>query len=201
VTFYEVLGVDPDASTSTIRAAYRRAAREHHPDRAGERSSARMAEINRAWQVLGDPERRRDYDLGLREPTFTPSSGSAASSAAPHSASSAPFVEPSYNPLARYQDPPRIPWRFMGVMAVLGSAFVILGVATVGTPRPKTVDNILRPGDCVVIQPNGDAAERLCTEPHDGVVTLFLATDTVCPGGDEPHRDQQGLGTACVRRG
>jgi hypothetical protein len=190
VTLYEVLGVDVDASPPSIRAAYRRAAREHHPDRAGERSSARMAEINHAWQVLGDPARRRDYDLGLRTPTFTP----------PPAAPTAP-VEPSFNPLARYQDPPRIPWRFMGVMAVLGSAVVILGMATVGNPRPLKVDNILRPGDCVMIQPNGDAAERLCTEPHDGVVTLFLSTDAPCPDGAEPHRDQQGLGTACVRLG
>jgi hypothetical protein len=190
VTLYELLGVEPDASTATIRAAYRRAAREHHPDRAGDRSSARMAEINRAWEVLGNPEARRQYDLGLRTPTFT-------------RLPSPPVdpVEPSYHPFARYQDPPRIPWRFMGVMAVLGSAVVLLGVATVGNPRPLKVDNILRPGDCVVIQPNGDAAERLCTEPHDGVVTLFLTGDSVCPAGDEPHRDQQGLGTACVRVG
>jgi hypothetical protein len=191
VTLYELLGVEPTASGATIRAAYRRAAREHHPDRAGDRSSARMAEINGAWQVLGDPERRREYDLGLREPAFEPV-------ASPEPARTA---EPAFNPLARYQDPPRIPWRFMGVMAVIGSAVVLLGVATVASPRPLKVDNILRPGDCVAIQPNGDAAERLCTEPHDGVVTLFLTGDARCPGGDEPHRDQQGLGTACVRLG
>jgi hypothetical protein len=191
VTLYDVLGVAPDASASTIRAAYRRAARDHHPDRAGEQSSARMAAINDAWQVLGDPSRRAEYDLGLREHVFTRLSPDSPTTPA----------EPAYNPLARYQDPPRIPWRFMGVMAVLGSLVVVLGLATVSAPKPLKVDNILHPGDCVAIQPNGDAAERLCTEPHDGVVTLFLTTDTPCPDGAEPHRDQQGLGTACIRLG
>jgi molecular chaperone DnaJ len=195
VTLYDVLGVAPDASASTIRAAYRRAAREHHPDRAGEQSSARMAAINAAWQVLGDPTRRAEYDLGMREHVFAPFTPTSASDPANVSA------EPAYNPLARYQDPPRIPWRFMGVMAVLGSLVVILGLATVSAPKPLKVDNILHPGDCVAIQPNGDAAERLCTEPHDGVVTLFLTTDARCPDGAEPHRDQQGLGTACIRLG
>jgi hypothetical protein len=195
VTLYDVLGVTPDASTATIRAAYRRAAREHHPDRAGERSSARMAAINEAWAVLGDAARRHEYDLGLSEHVFTPFTATSPQNASPR------FAEPAYNPLARYQDPPRIPWRFMGVMAVLGSLVVILGLATVSSPKPLKVDNILRPGDCVAIQPNGDAAERLCAEPHDGVVTLFLTADTPCPDGDEPHRDQQGLGTACIRLG
>jgi hypothetical protein len=150
-----------------------------------------MAAINEAWEVLRDPTRRAEYDLRLREHVFTP----LPPDPAPMSA------EPSYNPLARYQDPPRIPWRFMGVMAVLGSLVVILGLATVSTPKPLKVDNILHPGDCVVIQPNGDAAERLCSEPHDGVVAVLLSTDTPCPDGAEPHRDQQGLGTACIRLG
>ena len=58
----------PDAPTVTIRDAYRRAARTHHPDRAGEGSAARMSEVNQAWHTLSDPARRRDYDLSLRNP-------------------------------------------------------------------------------------------------------------------------------------
>jgi hypothetical protein len=185
--------VAPDASQAAIRDAYRRAARAHHPDRHGPAASNRMADVNHAWQVLGDADRRRAYDLSLREPVVAAGTSSAA-------ASSPGSAEPAFNPLARYQDPPRFPWRLMGVLALIGAAFVVLGVATAGSPKPPTVDNILEPGDCVAIQANGDAAERLCSEPHDAVVELLVSTGEPCPGASEPHRDQQGMGTACVRR-
>lgn len=152
-----------------------------------------MAEVNHAWQVLGDPVRRREYDLSLREPVIT---GAAPSPTSPRPGS----AEPAFNPLARYQDPPRFPWKLMGVLALVGAAFVVLGVATAGNPKPPVVDNVLEPGDCVAIQANGDAAERLCSEPHDAVVELLVSTGETCPGVSEAHRDQQGMGTACVRR-
>lgn len=87
----------------------------------------------------------------------------------------------------------------MGVLALLGVGFVVLGVVTASDPVPEVVDNLLRPGDCVAFEANGDAAERLCSEPHDGVVEVLLADGGRCPDGTEPHRDRQGLGTACVR--
>jgi molecular chaperone DnaJ len=195
-TLYDTLAVGPDAPAAEIRAAYRRAARANHPDTHGETSATRMAEVNEAWRVLGDPGRRRLYDLTLAEPA-TATTGFAAG---PSASASATFVEPRHNPLARYQDPPRIPWRFMGVMLLLGIAFVVLGVMTAGDPVPRKVDNVLDPGDCVLIEANGDAAERLCDEPHDGVVDVLLTADVGCPEGSEPHRDRQGMGTACVRR-
>jgi curved DNA-binding protein CbpA len=60
---YEVLGVAPDASVDDIRAAYRRAARDQHPDAGGE--AAEMQRLNAAWQVLRDPARRAVYDRAL----------------------------------------------------------------------------------------------------------------------------------------
>jgi curved DNA-binding protein CbpA len=61
---YAVLGVIPTASQAEIRAAYRRLARDTHPDRhpgdaAAERSFKRIAH---AYEVIGDPRRRRAYD-------------------------------------------------------------------------------------------------------------------------------------------
>jgi molecular chaperone DnaJ len=194
-TLYDTLAVGPDAPAAEIRAAYRRAARANHPDTHGETSATRMAEVNEAWRVLGDPSRRRLYDLTLVEPV----AATTGFAAGPSDAATAMFVEPRHNPLARYQDPPRIPWRFMGVLLLLGIAFVVLGVMTAGDPVPPKVDNVLDPGDCVLIEANGDAAERLCNEPHDGVVEVLLPADVGCPEGSEPHRDRQGMGTACIR--
>ncbi|MHB8458712.1 MAG: J domain-containing protein [Candidatus Limnocylindrales bacterium] len=60
---YKALQVDPEADPEVIQAAYRRLARKWHPDVAvGPGAAARMASLNRAWELVGDPERRREYD-------------------------------------------------------------------------------------------------------------------------------------------
>lgn len=60
---YKTLGVNPDADTSTLRKAYRKLARRHHPD-VSEQPGAhdRMALINLAFETLIDPHRRAEYD-------------------------------------------------------------------------------------------------------------------------------------------
>lgn len=57
---YQVLGVDRGADAETIRKAHRRAVKKTHPDMGGDR--AKFEEAQRAWLILGDPERRRRYD-------------------------------------------------------------------------------------------------------------------------------------------
>jgi molecular chaperone DnaJ len=57
---YETLGLRPDAATEEIKRAYRRKAREHHPDAGGD--AERFKEVTRAYEVLSDPERRARYD-------------------------------------------------------------------------------------------------------------------------------------------
>jgi len=196
-THYELLGVRPDASAAEIRQAYRIAARANHPDTNGDRSATAMAAINEAWSVLGNSARRRDYDLSL--PSLSAVSAAARVDPLAGRPVAAPFVEPRRNPLARYQDPPRFPWRLMGVLALIGVGFVLLGVATASEPKPPAVDNVLRPGDCVVINPNGDAAEVLCSGPHDGALVVLVTGAERCPDGTAAHRDRQGMGTACVK--
>jgi curved DNA-binding protein CbpA len=66
---YRILHVDPDADPDVIAAAYRVLARKLHPDTAVEGDPVierRMAELNWAWTLLRDPERRRTYDRDRR---------------------------------------------------------------------------------------------------------------------------------------
>lgn len=195
VSHYELLGVDPSASAADIREAYRRSARAHHPDTHGQQSADRMAAINDAWWVLRDPARRREYDLRQRNPQAHQPAGTPRWQADP---APAPTAEPAYNPLARYQDPPRFPWRFMSVLAACGIAVVIFGVVTYEAPTPLPPDNVLSVGSCVVFEPNGDAREVSCSVGHDAVVTALVASAASCPFGTEAHRDRQGMGIACV---
>src|SRR6476659_7605277 len=64
--YYKALGVDKRASADEIKKAYRKLAREYHPDRnpGNKDAEARLKEISQAHDVLGDPEKRKQYDSG-----------------------------------------------------------------------------------------------------------------------------------------
>lgn len=60
---YRVLGVDQRATHETIREAYRALARQFHPDIASDRDAQkRMVQINAAWELIGDEQRRAEWD-------------------------------------------------------------------------------------------------------------------------------------------
>lgn len=59
--YYKVLGVEKNASAEEIKKAFRALAHQHHPDKAGG-NEAKFKEINEAYQVLGDQEKRQRYD-------------------------------------------------------------------------------------------------------------------------------------------
>src|SRR5215208_5440619 len=65
---YKVLGVTREASQEEIRRSYRKLAREHHPDanRDDPKAEERFKEIQHAYEILSNPEKRRQYDEGPR---------------------------------------------------------------------------------------------------------------------------------------
>ena len=68
--YYEVLGVDKKASQDDIKAAYRKLARQYHPDLHpnDEECAKKFKEINEANEVLSDPQKRQQYDMELENP-------------------------------------------------------------------------------------------------------------------------------------
>ena len=64
IDFYRVLGLSRDASDDAIKKAYRKLVFQHHPDRNPDsaQAEAKIRELNAAYEVIGEPEKRRTYD-------------------------------------------------------------------------------------------------------------------------------------------
>ena len=141
ITHYEWLGVAPTASADEVRAAYRRRARELHPDARsgigpdsdGDADAESMAAVNEAWRVLSDVARRREYDtsIGVVAPRL-PAPAPEAPSCPAHA-----FVadEDEEFALLDLLDAPVGPMEARGtrrVALMLGATLVIMGVFVIG---------------------------------------------------------------------
>ncbi|MEO6207882.1 MAG: J domain-containing protein [Candidatus Limnocylindrales bacterium] len=107
---YKTLQVDTEAEEEVIAAAYRRLALKYHPDTAGPEASPRMAAINAAWEILGDPvkrvmfdreravsaslERARSANAATSDPSATPPSPGTTASGPPANSGASPRREP-----------------------------------------------------------------------------------------------------------
>ena len=77
VDYYDILGVDKNATAEELKKSYRRQAVEWHPDKHKDNKEAaekRFKEINEAYQILSDPEKRRAYDQ-FGHQAFSPGGG------------------------------------------------------------------------------------------------------------------------------
>ena len=66
--YYEIMGLTPEASGEEIKKTYRKLAMQYHPDRnlGDPECEERLKEMNEAYQVLGDEQKRMNYDLFFR---------------------------------------------------------------------------------------------------------------------------------------
>ena len=106
---YEVLGVPRGASAAAIKSAYRKLAKKHHPDnnKNDPKAAARFSEINSANEIIGDEDKRKQFDRGEIDaegkPRFQGFPAAAARAAAPvePAASKATASAPAAVPAAR----------------------------------------------------------------------------------------------------
>ncbi|MDO5018082.1 MAG: DnaJ C-terminal domain-containing protein [Lagierella massiliensis] len=71
--YYKILGLEKSASDQEIKQAYRKLAKKYHPDlnQGDEKASEKLKEINEAYEVLGDKEKRKKYDMFGSNYNFT----------------------------------------------------------------------------------------------------------------------------------
>lgn len=116
-TYYEILGVPRRSTAAELKGAYRRKVAETHPDRADGRVDE-FRSVCAAWDVLRDPDRRREYDARLDlqfRATFSPSGSSSSSTGEAASSSTAtatppPTAKPTSTRAEHSAPPPSAPW-------------------------------------------------------------------------------------------
>uniref|UniRef100_A0A2L2Y887 Putative chaperone protein dnaj n=1 Tax=Parasteatoda tepidariorum TaxID=114398 RepID=A0A2L2Y887_PARTP len=63
---YKVLGVSSTASREELKSCYHNLVREHHPDKSSSQDGSNFCQIQEAWEVLSDDNRRRQYDAEIK---------------------------------------------------------------------------------------------------------------------------------------
>jgi hypothetical protein len=194
---YDVLGVSPDDGTDVVRRAYLDRAREAHPDRhidatGAQRADAerRMQEVNEAWRVLGNPRRRRRYDLERApEAMFV----SRTDGTMPHDhLPDGEMVEEIDGTTRLIRG---LPW--MILVFVLFAIFVFTAYATTGgdTRTPTPSNNLAR---CVAVAAGPKVTPTPCGTPDARLVVAEVDTNQQCPLGSERLQPATGPTVYCL---
>lgn len=131
---YDILGVAATAAEADIKKAYRRLAKRHHPDRNRDdpKSKDRFAELNTAYEVLGDAEKRKAFDRGEIDaegkPRFQNANGFGFGGGRPHPSAgpgASPFesFEFGHGPRGPYQRSSGGPFEGADFADILSQAF------------------------------------------------------------------------------
>lgn len=163
---YAILGVARTATRDEIARAYRRLAKQHHPD-AGGPPSPEMARINRAWDILSDPTERARWDSrhggAYARPHWT-----AAERPMP---TSAPMERPVASPVPASRFDSGIATAVVVAGAAVLVGLVVVAVAVIGGAAPDptlTTDSLTlrHPSDWVAVVGDGDDTPEDHLEAH-----------------------------------
>ena len=200
-TLYDELGVRPDATADELRHAYRRRARELHPDlRPGEddRASEAMTRLNSAWRILSDPATRRRYDVEL---ALAGVEGRAA-----RLATERPWERPDgfghgsgAGSADDVDEPPRRAMRprvWMIVVAVMAVIFVFTAYAAARPSSPAKGGQV---GQCLTSVPSVEVYVP-CSQPNVGRLVREVPPDQACPPGTFRHLLVSRNQVACLTR-
>jgi molecular chaperone DnaJ len=176
---HDVLGVQRGASKDEIRTAYRRLARELHPDVKRGSYSDEMAVLNDAYQALTSSASRQ---------TSTTSKGSeeAKSQNSEFSSVTSPARAVAF------------PWRGIIATSVVG-AVAIFGLSLFAGPDSESPpDGVIQSGSCVQINDSLLAVEVSCLTEQHQVVTQLVPLDARCADGSTGFLDRLGMGRVCL---
>ena len=175
---YEVLGLSRSASQAEIREAYRRLARESHPDLSRDRYSDEMAAINEAYRQL--------------------SAGATASSGLRSDTRDVGVVNAENSSAARSSRPVAFPWRGIVAASVVGGGAIVALSFFAGPDVDSPPDGIIQSGSCVQINESLLAIEVSCEEPDHAVVGQLVPLDARCADGSNGYLDRLGMGRVCL---
>jgi DnaJ domain len=197
-THYATLGVTTGAEPEVVRKAYLDLARQLHPDRwidasTAERADvdARMREVNEAWRVLGNPGRRLAYDVELRE-------AGRRSRMSPPTGVGERYAFSTGDLFTEDVAPPDLVTR---VIRALPWAVVFLGLAAIFVfTAYATADNGTAPGegDRCIQKVEGEAVDVDCSTPGSQRVIIEVIQVGECPFDSEPFQPAGSAAALCL---